>query len=33
MGNVFFYGGNTFIKAGQCESAPYMVMDKLNGNG
>lgn len=28
-----FYGGNTFIKADRCESAPYMVMDKLNGNG
>lgn len=28
-----FYGGNTSIKAGPCESAPYMVMDKLNGNG
>lgn len=28
-----FYGGNTFIKAGQCESTPCIVMDKLNGNG
>ena len=28
-----FYGGNTFIKTGQCESAPYIVMDKLNENG